>query len=316
VKEVSGVSAETGTVELFPNANTTYVLAADNAVGDAISPESRAVTVTTPARLVFSPNPVAKGGQVELTGSTAVNGGDLYSSDIVVRNAPGTGFIDIGATGLPLPFQSGDDTVSKVLELPQPLSIRGAGTPVGGSKVSVSVNGWMVFSDIARTGTAWLPFELPSADLGPGILAVWPSDLLMDDDSRILWRVDQVGSQKRLIVQWDDLTLPFRPNERVTFQAQLYDGGEVVFAYKDFTELSWEWAPIGIDSPDGTSAVVAGRDQLNASLRPDPGDTFRFFEKLTLPWSFEATGKPMTVTVDLGNGHQMQIQDAPALTSP
>ena len=53
--ELTGVDAEQGSLTVYPNKLTEYVLEVDNTVGDSLLPMSSIADVTTPARITFNP---------------------------------------------------------------------------------------------------------------------------------------------------------------------------------------------------------------------------------------------------------------------
>ena len=308
VLRVSGVQAETGSVDVYPNESTEYELTADNAMGQSITPEARSVTVTTPARLTFMPNKVPAGSIIELTGTTVTNGGDVYAISFPVKSAAGDAFIDIANTGTLLPFSNSDDTGAQLLTLPEPFLTTWAGVPVGGSTLSVNINGWMRFDSGGVTGD--------TASTTPGTLAVFNRDLKSHSTSKVLWQLDGTGDQRRLIIQWNEVPFWYsstsNPTKRVTFQAQLYANGEVVFAYHSFNGLTAsDSATIGIRDLDSV-LIRPFANQVSASGTPAAGDTFRFFGKLTLPFQFTVGTIPLVVSQKIGTGH-IVIQDNPEI---
>ena len=317
VHSASGVGAGSGSMELHPNENTTYVLTADNGVATSITPETRMVNVTTPARLVFSPSTVPAGSIIQLTGTTAAGTGtgtgDLYALDLVSKNLPGDAFIDIAGTGTALPFASGDDTTAHLISLSAPFQTTFGGVMVSGQKISVSVNGWLTFSNTALTGNSIPSSSFPSDNYYPQAVVVFGRDLQMDPSSRILWQEDGTGAQRRIIVQWDNVIFYSAAAKRVTAQAQFYGTGDVVIAYRDLQGLATtDKGAIGIVNSDDSTALSPSAAQLDANGRPSPGDTFHMYGKLTLPFPVTAGSAPVRVSMDMGTD-RMNIEGAPTI---
>ncbi len=315
IHQATGVGAETGSIPVYPNNNTTYVLTADNGVAQAITPESRSVTVTTPATLVFAPNNVPVGSSIQITGTTAATTPvAYYSLDMTLKNAPGDAFIDISGTGTALPFPTDADTQRRVLTLSEPLLMNFNGVSVGGQKISVSVDGWLIFSDVEHSGASVVPDNaFPTDDFVPQAVVVFGEDLDMDIQSKILWQEDGMGAQRRVIVQWENVRICCTAAKRLTVQAQLYATGEVVLAYKDFPGLgSSDKGAMGVVNSDDMTAVGPTAAMLDSNGRPFPGDSFRMFGEITLPLTVTASNQAVKIVADMGDG-RLVVEGTPTL---
>jgi hypothetical protein len=210
-----------------------------------------------------------------------------------------------------MPFAPGTYYYSpQVLTLPAPFSMNWGNPRLGGSSLSVAPGGWMYFSSTAAT------YEY-SPPANAGVIAPWSGySLKTDANSTILWQLDGTGDQQRLIVQWNDLPTASYPNKRVTFQAQVYASGEIVYAYKNVqgfaatdvgTPILYEAAPYGAVQP---TAV-----QLGAVKTPSSGDSYHFHGLVPLPFPVTALNQNWAVSVDMGNG-RLVIEDGPELIAP
>ena len=314
VYTTSGVNIETGSFVTYPNEETTYVLTADNGVGHTVTPESETVTVTTPATLALSPNNVPAGSTIQVTGMT-VAGTPVryYGLDVVTRNVAVDAFIDIAGTGTALPFAATADVAEELITLSQPFFTNFNGVPVGGQRISVSVDGWMIFSDTKMSTSSTPASSFPTADYLPQAVVVFGTDLQLDSLSKVLWQEDGAGDQRRIIVQWNAVRICCTASKRLTVQAQLYATGEVILAYKEFVGLgASDRGAIGIVNSDDQTAVGPTAAMLDPSGRPVPGDTFRFFGEVTFPLSVTASSKPVSISADMGDG-RLTISATPTL---
>lgn len=156
-------------------------------------------------------------------------------------------FIDIGGTGARFRDVEGVNLLAK---LPS-TGFRVSFFDNLYSRIWVSSNGWLSFSDVLPTTSpnTVVPSKLPRGTTampwGPLLSAFW--DTLSCDprsyDCRFLYERRVVGGQDVLILQWDG----YRRGSvgEITFQAQLWEDGDVVvaFAPEDGTSRigSTEW---------------------------------------------------------------------------
>ncbi len=314
LRTVTGLGAETGSVEVYPNKQTVYVLEADNLVGDPISPELETVDVTQPVGLVFSPNSVPAGAPIQITGTNPPLFGELRMPGAVFKNPSGTSFVDIkGNGGTALPVVSGDDTISFLADLGEVFTTQVMDTPISSSTVNVSMNGWMSFSSAVVTGPFVPSSTLPDTTLPHLAIVPFGDDLQADSSSGIFWRLDGQGPDRRLIVQWDDVHPWLGSTKRATFQAQVYASGRVVFAYKSITGfISTDLVSIGVQNHDSTQALAVPASML-PNVQPAAGDRFSIGGEVTFPVDIIATPTPVTLELEVAPGMWMTITDSPAI---
>ncbi len=290
--EDSGDTAGQGTLTHFPNKQTTYRLFADNGAGIAIQPVDLVASVASPATLTFSPAQVPAGGITTITSVTAP-GVTVVKGLPAVLNLPGTAFENIVGNGGTSLNYNGPDTTAVLVTLPETFSIPLFGGTASGNKISISINGWFGFNATAVTGPDSAT-ALPSGTLLP--FAFLPlMDDLRDVNGEIYWRLDTVNGVRRLIVQWDnvqiDLATVQQPNTSLTFQAQLYEDGRVVYAYHTINGVTTQRPSIGVQDGTMTRAV-------NAPFVPKAGDTLSFFQDVAPPVDIVSGTTPFTVTVE------------------
>ena len=305
ITEITGLPAENGTLEVYPNETTEYVLYADNTLGDEIAPQSEIVTVTQRARLDYSPEPVPATAKVDLTGHSIPGGGAIVGLPNMVKNAPGASFIDISTTGIEADVVSYD-----AFPLPAPFTMPYFGKWVTTTGISIAEYGVVIFATADKSVSS-SNSAFPTTSLDPYSFAPFWDDLDDDvrDDSRIFFQLDGYGFQQRLIVQWDKLTDDSETDE-LTFQVQLYGDGRVVYAYKTL-DLPAPSPSVGLVNEDETQF-------LYTTDLPVAGDTFTFFG----PLSFGAGSAPVEVTamerapvarVDMGNGGWLEVDVSPVM---
>ncbi len=296
---------DTGIATVYPNRpSLTYELRADNTVGDAIMPRTVAVTVTTPATLTFSKR-LPLGLTTQLIGSTVPGGGAISGLPNVVRNAPGEQFVDIAQTGVHVVGTTTNMVVTPaVVTIPQ-FETRVWGQRITATSLSISPNGWLVFSAPVPNGPS-APAAPLGTDLVPLTIVPYGANLTRNTarESAILWQIDRVaGGLKRLIVQWENVE-DDDAISRLTFQAQVYSNGKIVFAYKSF-DGPVPTPVVGIVNKDETAELLA--DDV-----PNPGDTFTFFGQVQLPYDLVVDGDTIIANVDVGN-LSIEVEGNPAI---
>ncbi len=292
VRRIEGLAAEQGQVDVYPNRQTDYVISVDNTIGDIAGSEV-AVSVNQPARLVFSPAEVPPGGTLTIAGTTvpgvtSVRGAPHGMAQV---NLPGTEFVNIVGNGGESIAYSGPDTTSKLVTLPDTFTMPMFGGIMGGNEVAISINGWFAFRSASLTGPdASTP--LPSTALGEWAIAPFMEDL-RDVSGEIYYRFDYVDGVRRFIVQWDNVQIDLNNSvvsgSSLTFQAQLYADGRVVFAYQTLDGVTTQVPSIGVQ--DGTMTLAAV-----ANITPAAGDTISFFGDVPLPVDFRAQPGTLAVT--------------------
>ncbi len=311
--EAMGPDAEQGSIPVYPNKQTIYVLNADNMVGDAIAAQTVTVDVTSPARLVFSPSTVPLGTPVQITGTNPPVTGPVRS-DYVLKNVPGDEWVELlGNGGTPLPVLDSHDDDSYLITLPEEFTTRVMGTEITSRTVNVSLNGWLDFRPSTYTA---IGSSLPSSSLPHLAIVPFGRDLRSSATTQILWRLDGTGPSQRLIVQWEDIRTYSSATMRQTFQAQIYRSGKIVFAYKSVT--GWgatDNMVFGLQNHDSTRALTAAPAEL-WNGKPVSGDSFTFNGELTFPITVAASATPITFEVEVAPGAWLTIEDAPGIIPP
>jgi hypothetical protein len=289
---VVGPQAEQGTFVVFPNqAESTFSLEADNQAGDVVQAAPVRVTVASVGQVTIGPRrPVST--PVTLTGTTVMGGTTLRGFPTVVTNAPGEAFVDIALTGTPVAFSSAD-TASTLVD-PGPFRTSLFGVPVIDPRVSISTNGWLVFGTSVVTGPS-VPASPIGTTLNPLALAVFFGNLRLGGGG-VQWQVDTVGSARRLIVQWTEVEeVAAMPGGPLTFQAQVFSTGKVVYAYRTVPPFT---GPVTAGVVNATESGVL----VATSSAPPSGTTFSFFSEVSLPVQAQVQPEPWTGFVSVPGG--------------
>lgn len=301
----SGAASAQGTVTVYPNRPTTrYVLDADNGAGESIAPASVTVAVTTVATLTFSRRgPV--GSTVQVTGST-VTGGGAISGLATSRVAPASvQFVDISATGRLVTF-SNADTGYQLIDI-GPFSTVLFGKKQSGLKLNVAVNGFLSLAT-SGTGGATTPTNPIGTGLTPFAMAVFYGNLRTGPGTA-QWQLDTVDGERRLIVQWnrfeDQTALPMAS---LTFQAQVYSSGRVVYAYREVDGWS------GVVSSGIVRPVETEPPLLSPIPTPSTGDVVEFFGEAALPAAVRVEAEPLVAYVKMPQG-LLRVEGDPRLAS-
>ncbi|MBL8949245.1 MAG: lamin tail domain-containing protein [Myxococcaceae bacterium] len=288
---------DTGTVTVYPNrSSVTYTLNASNGAGSAVMPQTVVVTVANLGRLTFDQlAPLT--GLARVSGHTVVGGTSIYGLPSIEANRAGEAFIDIvGAGGQSISYV-GPDSTAKVQALGETFSTIIFGRKVSANSLSISINGWFIFSTTAVSGTD-NNVNLATTASEPLAIAPYWDDLYDIGPSEIYWRLDTADGQRRLIVQWVDVEHDDFPGSQLTFQAQVYSSGKIVFAYQRMQGVpGTNVAAVGVTSPGELDAVVA-------PMQPAAGTTFTMFAApATLPQPLRVdTALPYTARVAIGTG--------------
>lgn len=295
---------DTGTVTVRPNRpSVTYRLEADNQAGESITPQTATVTVTTPA-VVSASRRLPAGNQVQATGTTLAGATAISGLPRVETNAQGTAFVDISSSGTEVvgfattAGVANTDDGTALLSLPG-MDLRIFGRAVDATAVSVSTNGWFVFS--RGNDAVAIPAVPVTTNLQPLSIVPFGRDLQLGPQSRVHWRQDTVSGVERLILQWTHVQAKGIDNSDLTFQAQVYATGELVFAYQAIQNV-----------PTTFSAGVVNGDEtayLSAPTLPATGDTLRFFGAVpvsALPVSYVVMPAPAYVSVAVGGGARVE----------
>ncbi|MGV3624870.1 MAG: lamin tail domain-containing protein [Archangium sp.] len=267
----SQTTVASGMFVVRPLQTMTFVLEAFNAAGD-VDRKTQVVTVSSPA-VTISPDPVVRGDQATLTwtlaglGVTEVVG--LASNNIEVVGAS-SNFIDLSTVAgvQSVVFADGNDGAEKLPPIPGfELHVLNQTRP----DLYVSVNGF-----ISYTPPAALNINANMADGGtaPDLIAPFWDDLTLGTDSEVLYAVQSRAgtNEKFLVVQWNKVQLASDPMSELTFQAHLYETGQISFHYKTVNGAA-NSATTGIKDAtrqvraqyvfDGTPAPVTADLELN-----------------------------------------------------
>ncbi len=302
VHQATGPSAASGTVTVYPNQHTTrYELQADNQVGEFITPQTLSIAVTNLATLTFNRRaPV--GANVEVTGSTVPAGGAVSGLMAFRLNPPGVSFVDISQTGTLVALPSQDSSYLRV-DI-RPFTMPFFGQRVVEPNINVTVDGFFAFTDftVSPGPSSW------PADLGDVLLdwAIVPflGNLRLGSGA-VQYQIDTVGTERRVIVQWTDLEEVANPSNTVTFQAQVYESGRVVFAYRDLGTWS---------TPVATGIVGDNDEALDGPVLPLTGQVWELGGEALLPQRVRVRNESIVGFVKMPNG-KIRVEGDPRLPS-
>jgi hypothetical protein len=296
---------DSGSVIVLPNARppgvprVTYRLEADNGTGTAPVVRTVDVEVGASAAFTFSRQLPLRAPNT-VTGTTVATTTQVSGFRNVEKNPAGEAFIDIRRTGTPVSF--GVDSNAGNVFLPEGFEATLFGTRFTRSRLNVSRFGWFNLSTSSSeiSGRPGNDPQLGSA-LEPLAIAPYWNDLVTAT-GQVTWRIDGVADARRLIVQWTDVRPTNGPiDARLSFQAQLYSNGKVVFAYRDFFKVQGS----------GTVGVVNGSesDEAAPTVPVAAGDVLRFFspQAVPAPLTIEATPFAGFAVV---NGQPMEAEGA------
>ena len=223
-----------GNSVLTPATSTRVVLEAYNAAGALVS-EVRAVTLNASA-VTINPTPVLRGADAGLSWTLAPAGvletvGLATAAVTPIPNSPN--FIDLATAAGAQELIIADPTNGSARLTPPP----GFQFPFLGQvrpQLHVSVDGFIAFAAPGPLNTN-VNFTV-TTNTAPSMLAVFWDDLTMGLTSKIFFLMQTSPSGERyLVVQWNKLQLAGNANSELTFQAHLYETGQVAFIYKTLT---------------------------------------------------------------------------------
>ncbi|MBL8934570.1 MAG: hypothetical protein JNM69_08445 [Archangium sp.] len=271
-------NVDSGSLVVLPNSRPgltriTYRLEADNGTGAA--PVVRTVDVDVGAGAAFTFS-----RQLPIRAPTTVTGTTLGVTTAVVgfknveKNPAGEAFVDIRRTGTPVAFAAADNATN--LLLPVAFEATLFGTRFSRTRLNISRFGWFTLStsSTAVPGRPDNDAQLGSALEPLSIAPYWNN--LITASNQVHWQVDGVADARRLIVQWTNVRPTNGPiDARLTFQAQLYSNGKVVFAYRDFFKVQGR----------GTAGVVnnSETDETGPTAAVATGDVYRLFGSQPVP---------------------------------
>ncbi len=233
VTSASQVAAGSTVLTLANSARVT--LEAANAAGDVVR-ETRAIAFNGAPAVFVTPTPVLRGAPATLSWTLAPASvlevvGLPTPAPAAMPSSPR--FIDL--TTVPSAqtlFLA--DTVDGSAMIP---ALPGFRFPLLGrvqNELWVSVNGFIAFAQPAA-----LPGNADLADAGnttPSMLAPLWDDLTLASTGKVLYALQTTSSgESFLVVQWEKASLASDPMSELTFQAHLYETGQVAFIYKTVT---------------------------------------------------------------------------------
>lgn len=298
VIELRGRAAAEGSVVVHPN-NTTvrYTLFVSNEAGGFLnSIPTVAVTVAEPLAPTLMPAPVPVGATVDVTlpGNPGVR---FHGLTTMEKNRAGAEFIDIRDTGKPVVFTNADHSNSTIT-LDRHFRAPLYGSMVNADVVTVSTNGWFCFGPSGVAGMADNT-PLPIASLPALVVAPFYDNLVVQPDSKVVWADLGDSPNRRFILQWTDVRHGDDLNNRITFQAQVDERGEVTFAYQR------------IDKPEGVSPTVGLQSAERILARTIPtvaaGETYSLFTPATDTGPLEVTTRAHMFAATLPDGGSLSL---------
>jgi hypothetical protein len=269
-----GQSAEGGTATVYPVANTTYTIRADNMLGNPAVTATADVTTTGTAPTLTQDPPTAISGQrASLVGPA---GSLVYGfPHTQVLTASQAAFTDISATGTRV-FESPSEVGSVTL----PFSTLLWGTRTGGA-LTVSRAGWMAWGSaltvLASPSVSWPSTTAPGGAIAP----FWANLTLVPGVSGIYAQVVGNAPEEVLVVQWDKMRFGTDATTELTFQVQVHQRGMISFQYKTMTV------------PASATHLRGLQDQLRAQFRtqaglPTANSAVYFFSPVSTPIEVQA----------------------------
>ncbi len=280
-------TVDSGSLVVLPNSRppgitrVTYRLEADNGTGSAPIVRTVDVDVGAPSAFTFSRQLPVR-APTTVTGTTLGAATQVSGFRNVEKNPPGEAFVDIRRTGTAVAF--GATTNAGNVLLPSAFEATLFGTRISRTRLNVSRYGWFHLST-ASTEISGRPGNDPQLGtaLEPFTIAPYWNDLVTAA-GQVHWRIDGVSNARRLIVQWTNVRPTTGPvDARLSFQAQLFSDGRVVFAYRDFFKVQGR----------GTVGVVNGSesDEAGPTVAVAAGEVYRLFapQAVPAPLRIEAT---------------------------
>jgi hypothetical protein len=298
-------TVDSGSLVVLPNSRppgitrVTYRLEADNGTGSAPIVRTVDVDVGAPSAFTFSRQLPVR-APTTVTGTTLGAATQVSGFRNVEKNPPGEAFVDIRRTGTAVAF--GATTNAGNVLLPSAFEATLFGTRISRTRLNVSRYGWFHLST-ASTEISGRPGNDPQLGtaLEPFTIAPYWNDLVTAA-GQVHWRIDGVSNARRLIVQWTNVRPTTGPvDARLSFQAQLYSDGRVVFAYRDFFKVQGR----------GTVGVVNGSesDEAGPTMAVAAGEVYRLFAPQAVPAPLRIEATPFAGFA-LVNGVPMETEGA------
>lgn len=247
-----GPSSSSGSAIAYPSKNTTYTVTADNTLGDPAVTGTVDVTVTGGAA-TLTPTPAGSpviGVAVPLTYSgnaTATLYGLPHTN---IQTSSVTNFEDISLIGHRIPF--GAAANDELVTISPSFSTFLFSQVVGGD-VAISTNGWLQFGATA-TDPYYLEKAIPGTAVPTNLIAPFWDDLRFTADSAIYWAVVGKPPESKLIVQWTDMQVGSTTGTKATFQAQVFQTGQIAFEYltMDLSSSTYSSYSAGVQGSNAT----------------------------------------------------------------
>lgn len=160
------------------------------------------------------------------------------------------------------------------LEFPDNFSFPFFGVAYG--TVRMTVPGYLCFGDNCGSSASSSNQNIPSTSTPNGVIAVfWDSLKSVTGQTRWAYRIDGVPPSRRVTLEWNGMDINSSTNdgEHLSFQAVLHEDGrwEIWNAPREIGSKApgnndrWgNSATIGVESPDGNSALVIGYNNARA----------------------------------------------------
>ncbi len=231
-----------GTAQVHPGLQSTFLLEAYNDAGDVATMEST-VDVALPSTLVVDPTPAVRGTTVDVQwdiSNAALATVVGVSPTPPIKSNPGTDFYDLQGH-VDARVQNFDDDDDALAQLPVDPSFSFSMAGATHGRFFVSTNGFVTFTDV---GAQPDNTPLDGASGLNNVLAPYWDDLVLGS-GRVLWLLEGTSFPRRLIVQWEEVSLKVDPTAVLSFQVQLFESGEVRYGYKRLDGAAGESASIG-----------------------------------------------------------------------
>ncbi len=231
------------TTSTNPNSKTNYPMATPLVTGSFVKniPNSSSVMACT----------LSSGVVGQFTGGPDASTYRWIDSD--TTGGPTYNWIDISATGTAL--GTGDDA-RYWFKLPFNFKFYGTNYDT----VWVCTNGWLSFG-INPGSSAWTNATVPTATVpNRAIFVFWDDmDVVSGDNSNMYYQTFGSAPSRYCVITWKDVerrNSPYSFNQ-MTFQAILYEDGQIVLQYKDCSvgDSTYNWgksATVGIENSAGT----------------------------------------------------------------
>lgn len=295
-----------GMAPVVPTRSQTLVLEAYNDANDFDAKPAN-VVVSAPANTSANPDPAAPGYTVQLAWDVA----SIQHVDVVGLPVPtatsassAISFIDLDlvADAETLSVTNRDDGYATVK------TRAGFTFPFLGvmrSTFAASVNGALVLGESAPALKSNVNLATVTTSPPPPLLAPFWDDLHLGTFGSIKQYVEGSTFPRRLIVQWSKVTVGGNSESELTFQVQLFESGEVRYAYKTLADpngaSTGSGATVGIFGGLGVFGTVFSHDQAVLS------------EGQLLTWLTQGTPTgtlPVTVTGPAAPGFFLKLQNA------